>query len=287
MNKKLDYDLYKFADDGAEKKDDILNNIMQKAEQIEKSKKNRTDFKRIARFALPAMMILAIIFIPIFHGNTPLEPANTGENEANAIELPKSGNRFLLVAYASNDTSDDDGEISVEITRDIKIKLPFFQATDLFMMSYPSDSTIPVSFNYAVSHVYSRFDSEGFKVEGENIKSINFESRNGRLITKQKIDYLYDDGGTGVFYIPTLFDTVYVEGEELFDLRVKWFPYEFQGEVEVNEPEIYEVPHKADQYIFKNDIITITVMFHDGEVITQIVEMTKDEYGYIYARIIE
>jgi hypothetical protein len=252
-------------------------------------KRNKFNFQRIARAALPAFIILAIFCIPIFQNTIPQVLV---ENPGIA-EMPKSGNWFSLIAYATDTASDSDDETFVEITRDIAIKIPFYQAMDFMMVHYPSDSPIPVSFNYAVSMVYSNSGRKGFKVEGENIKSVKFESRNGSLIIEQSVEYYYDDGELfGVFYVPALFDTVYLEGEDLFDLRIQWFPYEFQEtfeyEADEHEAEIYgyEVPLKGDKYIFKSDVITVSVTFDDGEVMAQIMEMTKDIYGYIYARII-
>ena len=60
MNKKLDEDLYKFAGDGADKKDEIFNNIMQKVNSTFKPK-IRLQYKKYVTAAVAACLLIAII----------------------------------------------------------------------------------------------------------------------------------------------------------------------------------------------------------------------------------
>jgi len=237
----------------------------------ESPKKSKYNFKFAMRFALPAMMIVAVFCIQIFYSNIPQpvadNPSGSG-SEANVAETPKkSNNWFSIIAYAADTEYAEDSDIlQIEIKRDMKVQFPSLQLLE--------ESAIIDDEIVRIVYTYSHYDTAGFKFEGENIKFIDFESKNGWV---NKIPIIYE--GSQSEDIETYFNiprTTTLEGNDIFKLMVTWVPFDYQTAIRLGE----------DYIEYLTDIITITVTFEDGEVMTQYVEMTIDDDGYVYAQII-
>ena len=243
-------DLFKsIIEQNSPDKNEILTNILTNPV----TNKNPFNFKRIVKYALPAIMVFAIIFIQIFY-----VPVLTNQQQS-----LKSNNRFSLVAYAADLTSED--IIQSEIIKDIKVKLPSLRMIE--------ESGLKVGYAY--------YDTAGFKIEGENIKSVYFESKNGILHTiplilpspKPNPELANELEITAYFEIP---GTIILDGEDILNLMVMWIPYKYQEAFRLGE----------DYQEFLTDTITITVAFNDGEEMTQIAEITiDDDSGDVYAEL--
>jgi len=253
----------------------IINSINESPQKTKKAK--QTWFKPALKFALPALLVLTIVCIQIIQTNVsqvinaPITSDNVVSSEANAAAIPKSNNWFSLVAYAVDNKSDE--VIQIELQKDIKVVLPALR-----MITYgpmPMDNK-----EVTIAYIYSYYDTSGFKIEGENIKSVIFKSKYGGMRTipidfehHSDSDYEFESYEAMVEFRRT----VIMESDDIFDLMVTWWAEDYQAAVCLGE----------DSQKYLTDTITITVTFDDDEQITQIVEMTIDEEtGEIFAQIV-
>jgi hypothetical protein len=116
------------------------------------------------------------------------------------------------------------------------------------------------------------------------MKSVNVESKNGTFndsiktrnlmsASDEELDAHFREHGHYRFYV----NPVYLEGDDILNLQYfNWQPEKLiNSRLEGNYKEYY------------SDIITITVTFDDGEVMTQSAEITIDEItGDMFAQII-
>lgn len=131
---------------------ELVNKVINSIEESPAKAKKQNLHKTFIKLALPAMMILCVFCVHIIGGNmTKIEDAQ------GLAETPK--NWFGLVAYAEDMPA-------VEITKDMKVKLP----SGAFIMHEPEEgmTTGSVSFKGEI----------GFKIDGDNIESVNFKSEN-------------------------------------------------------------------------------------------------------------
>ena len=242
-------------------KNDILANVLAQPVNI----KNPFNIKRIIKYTLPAIMVLMVIFVQLFAvpvlKNQQQIPANTGNNAV--VQVPKNNNWFSIVAYAADDTLNT--IIQSEMTNGIKIKLP----------------SLWIKEESGLKIVYAYYDTAGFKIEGENIKSVHFESKNGMVRTLPLIipsptpnwKLANEPEITPYLQIPK---SATLDGNDILNLMFLWTPDEYQTAFSLGE----------NYQEFLTDTITITVMFDDGEEITQIIAITiDDESGDIYAEL--
>jgi len=224
-------------------RENCLNQAAGEIAVTQKQKKARQIWKPILKFALPALMIACMFCFQII-----------GPGFWKATEL-NSGNWFSIVAYASGDTT-------FEITKDMKVQLPagtWYINRDYYNPE-PQEGAISHSWTMAFDDAGNPIPG-GFVIEGENIKSVKFESINGCFV--------YDAGPT---------TTVYLENEDITQSKnFIWGPFK-----------LVESRFIGDYQEYLTDTVTITVTFDNGEIMTQIVEITVDEYtGEMFAQIIE
>ena len=247
---------------------ELVNKVISSADKtgespqpVSKPRHKRHNWSRnIIKFALPALMIFGVFCFQI------IGPGIWGTAE------PESGNRFTLVAYASPDTT-------FEITKDMKVLLP----AGNWVVEH-RDGGISVGWR-AMPDENGEYIPGGFIIQGENMKSVNVESKNGtfndNIKTRQLIMFAseeelyahYREHGHYRFHV----NPVYLEGDDILNLQYfNWTPEKLiNSRLEGNYKEYY------------SDTITITVKFDDGEVLTQIAEITIDENtGDMFAQII-
>ena len=218
--------------------------------------------KNIIRFALPALIIFGVFCFQMFGGDI----AKLAQNQG-ILGTENSGNVFFLAAYASEATT-------FEITKEMKVLLP----AGTWIVEH-RDGGIGVSWR-AEADIPG-----GFAVQGENIKSVKLESNNGtfndgitssqfiRNASDEELFARIREHGHYQFYV----NPVYLEGDDILNLQYyNWTPIKLiNARLEGNYREYYK------------DIVTVTVVFDDGEVITQIVEITIDENtGAMFAQIL-
>jgi len=215
--------------------------------------------------------------LQIFGGN--IEKAadnleNPGVLETSEVKpAVNSGNRFSLMVYATEDTT-------VEITRDIKLQL------------VSGTVSIPTSWEVGSGWASKGAMPGGFVFEGENIKSVHYESRNGEFFNLKWFDLslppskavetqLSDDIITVTITLDEgevcpyeqarkPVNPVYLEGDDILDPHIS-------GNMIWRPAKLIATRLSGDYEQYLSDIITITVTFDDGEVMTQIVEITLEE----------
>ena len=236
----------------------------------QKTKKSKQVWKPIIKFALPALMILGVFCFQILGGTITKimdNPWISGTSEV------KNNNWFSLVAYASENTT-------FAITKDMKVKLP----AGTWYINRNYDYNNPDPHNGDISHSWTMAYDEsgnpipgGFVIEGENIKSVKFESKNGCFVYAVICQDEYDEIAeqfSKQYAGPK--NTVYLEKSDIKQSKnFIWGPFEL-----VNSRFI------GDYQKYLTDTITTTITFDDGEVMTQTVEITIDEYtGDMFAQI--
>jgi hypothetical protein len=230
--------------------------------------------KHIIKFALPAALVFGAVCFMIIGGNITqiINPDN------GVAETPKSNNWFSLVAYAAEDTT-------FEITKDIKVLLPGG------IWTFTRDAEGYFSWGWRSG---TGIDGDGkifpipnnFTIEGENMKSVKVESKNGEFALSMGIPYVTHPDyasvrdfqiqlSTGELYQGI--KTVYLENDDISYMRFfKWIPIK-----------LIESEMTGDYKEYYTDTITITITFDDGEIMTQIAEITIDENtGEMFAQII-
>ena len=163
----------------------------------------------------------------------------------------KNGNWFSLVVYADENIPD-------EIAKEMKITL--------------EESTV-------------------FGIEGENIKSVTFESKNASFIDFTAVKRAPDLQTKHELMNPPR--SILTIEEYISEAVVCWIPgalsiIQFYNEEFEYDSYGYILLYDGDYKKYLTDTVTITVLFDDGEVMTQVVEITIDENtGETFAQIIE
>ena len=162
-------DLFKsIIEQNSPDKDDILTNVLTKPA----TNKNPFNFKRIAKYALPAVMVSAIIFaVPVL---------------TNRQQTPENNNRFSLVAYAAD--IDENGEPiindtdkGVELQKNVKIDL----SSEFILYGTMTDKS---GFKKDFELYLTNSKLLSLKIDGENIKSINIKCETGMIYLGRKKD---------------------------------------------------------------------------------------------------
>jgi hypothetical protein len=290
----------------------VINLINESPQEI---KKSRQIWKPMIKFALPALIIISVFCFQIIGGN--MSKVVNDPDVLGNLEL-KNNNWFSLAVYASDEMA------PVEITRDMKIKMPgnyFHWGMMTLSDGVYTDGRYIVTINsgndsitLTDDNIYGVDDWEaddwkafmeereyfhfviigfmdetdetgetakvnkgGFAFEGENINSVSLESKYGEFSWTGE----NDKWGEWNWEHDT---HIILEGAEISSKWFSWFPTTLQknlSELPVRNPENYDYR----QYL--TDTITINVTFDDGEIITQIVELTIDENtGETFAQII-
>jgi hypothetical protein len=237
-------------------KDDILANVLTNPVKTQ----NVFNFKRIIKYSLPALMILTIIFVQIFAVPivTNQQPAFENTENNAAAQTPKSRNWFGIVAYAADvdekgEPIVDDTNIGVELKADVKINVLsefIVYGSRINQEGFEEDFQVHLS----------KLKLLVLKIDGDNIKTIDIKCETGTIYLGRKIDEVKNP-----YYSFSVIDgrNFTIKKEDY----ISWIQWEPTSKLLVN------------------DIITITVTFDDGEQITQIVEVTFDENGDIYAEL--
>ena len=212
---------------------------------MQKKQKNiRHNWHRtFIKFAVPAIFVLVILSFPIL----------------NNILNSDNGNWFSIIAYAADDNS-------VEIIKNTKVKLP--------SGTWRINRDVNIGSDWS-----SGANGGGFIFEGDNIKSVLYESKNGSFIdtyfftfaSEEEINARLNESG---FYT----NPVYLEINDILNSKnIIWSP-----------KKLIESEFTGNYQEYLTDIITVTVTFEDGKQITQIIEMSIDEItGEVYAQIIK
>ena len=228
--------------------DDFKTKILNMQNMEKKQKKIRHNWhKTFIKFAVPAIFIIGVVCFPIITNVV----NNFGLNNDN-------GNWFSIIAYAAD-------ENSVEISKDMKVKLP--------------SGTWRISRDENIGSDWrSGANGGGFIFEGDNIKSVRYESKNGAFIdtyffmyaSMEEINERINESG---FYT----NPVYLEIDDILNSKnIIWSP-----------KKLIESEFTGNYQEYLTDTITFIVTFEDGKQITQIVEMSIDEItGEVYAQII-
>jgi len=235
---------------------ELVNKVISSIDEAPQKSK-RTWHKTFIKFAIPAMFVLGIFCFPLI-----------GNLMNNAVTLENSGNWFSLLAYAAEDTT-------FEITKNMKVILPAGNCTI-------ESRDGGVAFGWKAN-----FDEAGeaipggFTIKGENIKSVNIESKYGSFRDSLFIKYATDEELNARFMERGNYNAnpVYLETDDISNL--KYFVWQPEQLIESMRTGNYDEYKK--EYM---DTVIITVTFNDGEAITQIAEITVDENtGNIYAQI--
>ena len=257
----------------------VINAIDKTGESPQNQIKSKRYLKPVIKFALPALLIACAFCFQIINSNIPRFVDS--ENGIVETEEKKSGNWFSLVVYAEDMTP-------VEITKDMKIKLPGnilwwgtsrnlgFSITDRFgnrdeYMDIPLFVTIfpeEIDGNGEVKRV----NRSGFEFEGENMKSVSLESKYGKISCLDENNEWENSSH------------IILEDADISSKCFHWFPvtlYNHLSDMPVRDPD------NNDYQQYLTDTITITVTFDDGEVMTQIAEITiGEETGELFGQII-
>ena len=225
-----------------------------KTQKVDK-KEGKNMYKNIIKFALPAMLVFGAICFQIFGGNIVQLT-----NPDNVIEENKSNNWFSLVAYASADTT-------FEITKDMKVLLP----AGTWNIRH-QDGGFGVGWSAGYTET-GEIIPGGFNIKGENIKSVHVESKNGsfadNIFTRELLMNGSDEevAAWSMNRYAYNVNPVYLEGDDILNLEYfAWQPVKLiESRLTGNYKEYF------------TDMVTITVTFDDGEVITQIAEISIDE----------
>jgi hypothetical protein len=199
----------------------------------------------LIKYAIPMLLLLIVFCLPLMNNSVTTD----------------TGNRFLIAAYAAEDTT-------FEITKDVKTLLP----AGTWKME-PRDGGVNFSWRAKLNEAGEPIPG-GFTIIGENIKSVNVESKYGSFVDALFLRYGTDEELNERFREQGSYEVnpVYLEGKSILDLsHFLW------------KPNILIMEDK--EYM---DIIKVTVTFNDGEVIIQTVQITVDkDTGNIYAQITE
>ena len=242
---------------GDEIKEQIFEDIMQKRLQRKKSPRFRFG-KTTKIIAAAAAMILCVFGFQAL-------PFNSDTN---------TGNRFSIAAHANDGT--------MRITKNMRVILP--------------------KGAWEITERGTSYDGLYFKIEGQNIKSVAFESKDSSFVDLMAIFRAPDTEAKNAILSLAIPGVPLTIDEYIPEAQVHWDPVKFlilkmldlrQSEEDAETIKFYRERWDLDDYSFGDymrfakDIITITVTFADGEIMTQIIEMEiNDETGELSARII-
>jgi len=234
----------------------VINFTDEPQQNIKQSKHTR--FKPCLKFALPALIVLSVFCFQAF----PFFSTNS------------NGNWFAIAAHA------DDG--IVRITKNMKVILP--------------------KGVWEIKEQGTSYEGLYFKIEGQNIQSVTFESKDTAFLDLSAITRAPDqETKNAIFSLFSPGIPLNIE-EYISEAQVHWEPTKFLIlkllELRQSEEDYYTFgfyrelwdlgDYSGDYMQFASDIITVTVTFTDGEMITQIIKMTiDDETGALSAQIIE
>jgi len=236
---------------------ELVNKVIDSINKPQRKLKKWNWNKILRKFAIPAMLVLSIFSLPLVG------------NFMNNSGIVENNNRFAIAAYASEDTT-------FEITKNTKVLLP----AGICRIDYRNGG---ITFGWqAKSDERGETIPGGFTIIGDNIKSVNVESKYGAFRDSLFLRYATDEELTASMKSEDyIVNPVYLEGDDVLNLKhFTWMPKQiFESKLTGNQNEVIK------EYM---DTIVITVTFDDGEVLSQTAQITIDENtGDIYARIIE
>ena len=240
---------------------ELVNKVINlNGESLPKTMKSKNAwFKPSLKFALPALIILCVLGFQMF----PFFSTTTN-----------GGNWFAIAAHANDGT--------IRITKNMRVILP--------------KGVVDIDIDEGAS-----YEGLYFKIEGQNIQSVTFEGKDSAFVDLMAIFRAPDtEAKNAIFALSGVGMPLTIE-EYIHEAQVHWDPTKYlilkmlemrqteeDSETFIYYRELWSLEDYSGDYMqFATDIVTVTVTFIDGEVMTQIIEMQIDDItGELSARII-
>jgi len=111
--------------------------------------------------------------------------------------------------------------------------------------------------------------SNTFRIEGNNIKSVSFESPDSSFVDYEAVRRAPDKEAKLALVSHPPGSVLTIE-EYIYEAMIQWDPNKLIGAKFYGD-------YGGDYTIYMTDIFTVTVVFDDGQKITQIIKVTVDE----------